>query len=127
MSTSVIGQAITRVDGRMKVTGRAKYGVDYHFDGLVHGVGVASTIGSGSIVSIDTAEAEKMPGVLKIFHHENVAPLYRPANQFEDQSRPGESRPPFEDANIYYYGQFVALVVARTFEQAQDAAFHVHV
>ncbi len=42
-------------------------------------------------------------------------------------SRPGESRPPFEDETIYYWGQFVALVVAETFEQAQDAAFHVHV
>ncbi len=124
---SVIGKAVTRIDGRLKVTGRAKYGVDYSFDGLVYGVGVASTIANGSVRSIDTAEAEKMPGVLVILHHGNFERLYHPAGQLEEQSRPGESRPPFEDEKIYYYGQYVALVVAETFEQALAAASHVHV
>jgi xanthine dehydrogenase YagR molybdenum-binding subunit len=68
-----------------------------------------------------------MPGVLAVFHHGNFGKLYRPAGAFEDLSRPGESRPPFEDANVYYYGQFVALVVANTFQQAQDAAANVRV
>jgi xanthine dehydrogenase YagR molybdenum-binding subunit len=90
-------------------------------------VGVASTIGSGSITRLASAEAERMPGVLAILHHGNVDRLYRPAGPLEDSSRPGESRPPFEDETIYYYGQFVALVIAETFEQAQDAAAHVHV
>ncbi|MBA3913962.1 MAG: xanthine dehydrogenase family protein molybdopterin-binding subunit [Acidobacteriales bacterium] len=126
-SDSVIGKAVSRIDGRMKLTGRAKYGVDYHFDGLVYGVGVASTVANGRVRRIDTAEAEKMPGVIKILHHGNFDPLYRPANQEEEQSRPGESRPPFEDDTVYYYGQFVALVVAQTFEQAQAAASQVHV
>ena len=127
MSETVIGQPVTRIDGRLKVTGGAKYGVDYHFDGLVYGVGVASTIGSGRIRRIDASEAEGMPGVLKILHQGNIGRLYRPANQLEDQSRPGESRPPFEDENIYYYGQFVALVVSETFEQALAAAAQVRV
>ncbi len=127
MSDSVIGQAVTRIDGKWKVTGRAKYGVDYYFEGLAYGVGVASTIGSGRVRSIDTAEAEIMPGVLKIFHHRNFDRLYHPASQFEDQCRPGESRAPLEDENVYYYGQFVALVVAETFEQALAAASQVHV
>jgi xanthine dehydrogenase YagR molybdenum-binding subunit len=68
-----------------------------------------------------------MPGVLAILHHGNIEKLYRPAGSLEEASRPGESRPPFEDENIYYYGQFVALVVAETFEQAQDGASHVRV
>ena len=72
-------------------------------------------------------DAEKMPGVLVILHHGNIGQLYRPAGSLEEMSRPGESRPPFEDENVYYYGQYVALVVANTFEQAQDAAFHVKV
>ncbi|MCU1297665.1 MAG: oxidoreductase [Acidobacteriaceae bacterium] len=127
MSDSVIGQPFTRIDGKWKVTGRAKYGVDYYFDRLVYGVGVASTIGNGRVGGIDAAEAEKMPGVLAILHHGNIEHLYHPANQFEDQSRPGESRPPFEDDRVYYYGQFVALVIAETFEQALDAASHVRV
>src|SRR4029077_3487775 len=89
------------------------------------GVGVGSTIGSGKIASIDSSEAEKMPGVLAVLHHGNTEKLFRPANSFEESSRPGESRPPFEDDQVYYYGQFVALVVADTFERAQAAAGRV--
>ncbi len=50
-----------------------------------------------------------------------------PADPFEQESRAGESRPPFEDDTVYYYGQFVALVVANTFEQANAAAAAVKV
>ena len=127
MSSSVIGQPVTRIDGRLKVTGGAPYAVEHPLRNVAHGVGVASTIGKGRIVRIDSTEAEKMPGVLAVLHHGNMAHLYRPAGALAEQSRPGESRPPFEDENVYYYGQFVALVIAETFEQAQDAAAHVHV
>jgi xanthine dehydrogenase YagR molybdenum-binding subunit len=127
MATSVIGTAVTRVDGRLKVTGAARYAVDHPIDGVVYGVPVGSTIGSGKITAIDTSVAEKMPGVLTILHHGNSDPLFRTAAPFEADSRTSESRPPFEDDVVYYYGQYVALVVANTFEQAQDAASHVKV
>ena len=127
MPTSVIGAAVTRVDGRLKVTGAARYAVDHPIEGVVYGVGVTSTIGSGKIAGIDTSVAEKMPGVLAILHHGNNDPLFRTAAPFEKESRTSESRPPFEDNTVYYYGQFVALVVANTFQQAQDAASHVKV
>ncbi|MFZ0293671.1 MAG: xanthine dehydrogenase family protein molybdopterin-binding subunit [Candidatus Sulfotelmatobacter sp.] len=127
MSTSVIGQAVTRIDGKLKVTGRATYAVEHPIENVAYGVAVASTIGNGRIKNIDAAEAEKMPGVLAILHHGNIEKLYHPAGSLEESSRPGESRPPFEDENIYYWGQYVALVVAETFEQAQDAASHVRV
>jgi xanthine dehydrogenase YagR molybdenum-binding subunit len=127
MSSSPIGQPVTRIDGRRKLTGAAPYGVEYSIPNLAYGVGVASNIGNGRIVSIDSSMAEKMPGVLAILHHGNADRMYRPAGPFGEMSRPGESRPPFEDENVYYYGQFVALVVANTFEQAQDGAAHVRV
>ncbi len=127
MSTSVIGQPVTRIDGKLKVTGGALYAADYPFENLAYGVGVPSTVASGKILKIDASGAQAMPGVLAILHHGNFPKLYRPANGFEDSSRAGESRPPFEDENIYYYGQFVALVIASTFEQAQAAAAAVHV
>ncbi len=127
MSTTVIGQPVTRIDGKFKVTGRASYALEHSVDNIAYGVAVASTIANGKIKSIETADAEKMPGVVAILHHGNAEKLYRPAGSLEESSRPGESRPPFEDENIYYYGQFVALVIADTFEQAQDAASHVHV
>ncbi|MFZ0662552.1 MAG: xanthine dehydrogenase family protein molybdopterin-binding subunit [Acidobacteriaceae bacterium] len=125
MATSVVGKDVTRVDGRLKVTGRAAYAVDHRIDGLVYGVGVASTIGSGTITGIDASVAERMPGVLAVLHHGNTEPLFRTAEPFEPDSHPGESRPPLEDNTIHYYGQFVALVVAKTSQQAQEAARHV--
>ncbi|MGC2502593.1 MAG: xanthine dehydrogenase family protein molybdopterin-binding subunit, partial [Silvibacterium sp.] len=102
MSTSVIGTAVTRVDGRLKVTGAARYAVDHPIEGVVYGVGVPSTIGSGKIAGIDTSVAEKMPGVLTVLHHGNSDPLFRTAAPFEGDSRTGESRPPFEDDVVYY-------------------------
>ena len=125
--SSVIGQPVTRIDGKLKVTGRATYAVDHPIENVAYGVAVASTIGNGRIKTINSAEAEKMPGVLAILHHGNIEKMYHPAGNLEESSRPGESRPPFEDENVYYYGQFVALVIANTFEQAQDAASHVYV
>jgi len=127
MSSSPIGQPITRIDGRRKVTGRAPYAVEHDIPNMAYASAVASTIASGRVVSIDTSIAEKMPGVLTILHHGNIGGLYRPAGSLEELSRPGESRPPFEDENIYYYGQYVALVIAETFELAQDAAAHIRV
>ena len=127
MSNSVIGQPVTRIDGKLKVTGGAAYAVEHPLQHVAHGVGVTSTIGRGRIVRIDSTAAAKMPGVLAILHHGNRAPLYRPAGALAEHSQAGEIRPPFEDENVYYYGQFVALVIADTFEQAQDAATHVQV
>jgi xanthine dehydrogenase YagR molybdenum-binding subunit len=127
MSSSIIGASLTRVDGPLKVTGAARYAVDHPLDNMAFGVPVASTTGSAHITAIDTSEAARMPGVLAILHHGNADPLFRPAGHFEQNSRAGEVRPPFEDDQVYYYGQFVALVVANTLEQAQSAAARVRV
>ncbi len=51
MSTSVIGQPVTRIDGKLKVTGGAKYAADYPFENIAYGVGVPSTIASGRILN----------------------------------------------------------------------------
>jgi xanthine dehydrogenase YagR molybdenum-binding subunit len=127
MATSVVGKPVTRVDGRLKVTGAATYAVEHPLEGVVYGVGVPSTIGSGKITSIDTSAAEAMPGVITILHHGNADPLFRTTAPFESDSRTSESRPPLQDDVVYYYGQFVALVVANTFEQAREAACRVKV
>jgi xanthine dehydrogenase YagR molybdenum-binding subunit len=126
-SNSIIGAPVTRIDGTLKVTGAARYAVDHPFDNVAFGVPVASTVGNARIVRIDTSIAQRMPGVLAILHHGNTDPLFRPAGQLEPSSRAGEVRPPFEDDKVYYYGQYVALVVANTFEQAQDAAAQTRV
>ena len=127
MAASIIGQNISRVDGKLKVSGNAPYGSEHALDNMAYGIPVVSTVGSGKVLRIDTSDAEKMPGVLAILHHGNVERMYRPAQGFERMIRAGETRPPFEDENVYYYGQYLALVVAETFEQAQAASFKVRI
>ena len=60
---STIGGALPRIDGPLKVSGAAKYSSDHHFPGMLYAVPVCSTIANGKIVNLDTAAAEKMPGV----------------------------------------------------------------
>jgi xanthine dehydrogenase YagR molybdenum-binding subunit len=118
----VIGAALPRVDGPLKTTGRAQYAADYNFPGLVYAVPVCSTIANGKIRSMDTAAAEKMPGVVGVLHHGNIGPLYHPSS-----GHMNEERQPFEDEVISYWGQFVAVAVAKTLQQAQAAAAAVRV
>jgi xanthine dehydrogenase YagR molybdenum-binding subunit len=133
MSTNIIGAGPRRVDGRQKVGGAAMYAADHHPAGMVYAYGVFSSIASGRITRIDTAAAMKTPGVIDIFHHGHFTRLYRnPKTQFSPQDvangvKVDESRLPFEDDRVYYAGQFVALVVADTFEHAREAAYKVKV
>src|SRR5256886_17305415 len=76
-ATSPIGRDTRRVDGPLKVTGKAQYASDFHFPGLLYGVPVEATIANGKVVKLDTAAAEKMPGVRAIFHRENIGKIFR--------------------------------------------------
>lgn len=118
---STIGTAVPRVDGPLKTTGTAKYAADFNFKNTAYGVPVCSTIAKGKIVSIDTDAVQAMPGVLLVLTHDNIGPVYH-AEPGVNGITVSESRPPFEDNTIRYWGQYVAVVVAETFEQATAAA-----
>ncbi len=122
---SPIGRKTPRVDGPLKVSGRAPYASDFHFPGTLYAVPVAATIASGKIVSLDTAAAEKMPGVRAIFHRGNIGKIFRSVQGPGFDGIIDERRPPFEDEVIRYYGQYIALAVANTFEEATAAAHAV--
>jgi xanthine dehydrogenase YagR molybdenum-binding subunit len=124
--SAVIGAAVPRVDGPLKTMGNAQYASDYSFPGMVYAVPVTSTIAHGRIRSLDASSAAAMPGVLMVLHHGNIGPLFRVAAGSRD-STISEERPPFEDQAISYWGQYVALAVAKTFEQATAAAASVRV
>jgi xanthine dehydrogenase YagR molybdenum-binding subunit len=64
MTTPIIGQSISRVDGRQKVTGGATYAAEFAVPGHAHGAIVRSTVAKGRIASIDSAAAERAPGSL---------------------------------------------------------------
>jgi xanthine dehydrogenase YagR molybdenum-binding subunit len=125
--SKVIGVATPRIDGPLKVSGSAMYASDYNFPGLLYAWPVCATISSGTITRLDTAGAEKMPGVIAVYHRENIGKLYRVPPSTGFTLIVDEKRPPFEDDTIRYYGQYVAVVVAQTVEQARAAAESVKV
>ncbi len=120
--SSPIGRDTPRIDGPRKVSGQAQYTSDFHFPGLLYAVPVEATIANGRLLKLDTAAAEKMPGVRAIFHRENIGPIYRSTFGPGFEGITNERRPPFEDDVIRYYGQYIALAVADTFESAKAAA-----
>jgi xanthine dehydrogenase YagR molybdenum-binding subunit len=123
---STIGTKVPRIDGPLKTTGTAKYTSDYNLPNMVYAVPVCATIARGAITRIDTAEAGQMRGVVRIYHHGNAPKLYRP-NPVDSDAYVDEKRPAFEDEKIYYSGQYVAVVVAETMDQARAAARVVRV
>jgi len=104
---------------RAKVSGMAQYTSDFHFPGLLYAVPVEATIANGRVVKLDTAAAEKMPGVRAIFHRENIGKIFRSTFGPGFAGVCEERRPPFEDDVVRYYGQYIALAVAETFETAR--------
>ncbi len=121
--SAIIGTALSRIDGPLKTTGTAKYASDYNFKNMVYAVPVRATIASGRVTSLDASAAEKMPGVLLVLHHGNMPAVYRSGNG----GRNSEERPPLADEAVGYWGQYVAVVYAETFQQAEAAAAAVRV
>jgi xanthine dehydrogenase YagR molybdenum-binding subunit len=119
--------SLPRVDGPLKVTGGAKYTSDHNLPGMLYAVPVCATIAKGTITAIDTSRAEAMPGVKAVYHRQNIGKIYRTAPAVGFTGILDERRPPFEDDTIRYYGQYVAAVVAVTYEQAIAAANAVKV
>jgi xanthine dehydrogenase YagR molybdenum-binding subunit len=126
-TTSPIGRSTPRVDGPSKVSGKAQYTSDFHFPGTLYAVPVEATIANGRVVNLDTAAAGKMPGVRAIFHRENIGKMSRSTLGEGMEGICEERRPPFDDDVVRYYGQYIALAVADTFETAKAAADAVRV
>src|SRR6478609_9957552 len=96
-TNSPIGKRTPRVDGPLKVTGKAKYTSDFHFPGLLYAVPVEATIANGRITNLDTAAAEKMPGVRAILHRQNIGKIFRSTLGKGMNGICIERRPPFDD------------------------------
>lgn len=118
-----IGKEMSRVDGVAKVTGQAKYAVEFQSKNVAYGYIVQSEIAKGAIKSIDTAAAEKAAGVIKVFTHLNAPKLAFTDKKDKDEMAPGGTplRALYTD-KVMFSGQPIALVVAETYEQARFAA-----
>jgi xanthine dehydrogenase YagR molybdenum-binding subunit len=127
MTTAFIGQPVSRVDGRQKVTGGAAYAAEFGVPGLAHGVVVRSTVANGRIASIDSAAAERASGVIAVMTHRNAPQLAYRAHKAMVDPGVGERLHVLQDDRVSHQGQPIALVIADTLEQANHAVTLVRV
>jgi len=121
----LIGKPIDRVEGRLKVMGKASYAYEVRDDANSakpgYGFIVEATIAKGTVAEIDASAAEKSPGVVLVYTHKN-APKQGAWGPLSAEDRFARSTPQMGSNRVEYYGQAVAFVVAETFEQARFAA-----
>jgi xanthine dehydrogenase YagR molybdenum-binding subunit len=126
---SYIGTAISRVDGRAKVTGAAKYAGEFSAPDLVYAYVVEATIPKGRILRIDTSEALGIGGVLDVLTHQNRPSMADTDRAYKDDVAPEKGSPyrPLYDDQIKFSGQPIALVLAEDWETAHFAASRVRI
>ena len=116
-----VGAPLNRVDGRLKVTGGARYAAEFAVPNVAHAVIVTSTIAKGRVRRMDTAAAERAPGVLAVLTPQNAPRL--PQQQAAPGAGPAMRVPTLmQDDAVHYNGQPIGLVIADTFEHATAAA-----
>src|SRR5262245_58107347 len=126
--SSHFGKPTSRVEGRAKVIGTAKYAAEYNVPNLAHGVVISSAIAKGRIARIHTADALAVEGVLDVFTHAHRPKMAAAYNKYSDEvAPPGAPLRPLYDDEIHFSGQPVALVVAEEFEIARFAASLIRV
>jgi xanthine dehydrogenase YagR molybdenum-binding subunit len=126
--TTYIGTATSRVDGRAKVTGAAKYAGEFNTTGLAHASVVTSTIAKGRVARIDASEALSVKGVIDVLTHQNRPPMASADSAYKDDVAPeGAPFRPLYNDRIWFSGQPIALVVAEEPEIARFAVSLVRV
>ncbi|WP_449411137.1 molybdopterin cofactor-binding domain-containing protein [Methylobacterium komagatae] len=115
----LVGKPLDRVDGPLKVTGRAPYAYESRsLKNPAYGYIVTATVAAGTIMALDAEAARKAPGTIFVMTHENVP---------EQGEKKEQVWPQLQGREVKFYGQPIAFVVAETFEQARAAAMLVTV
>ncbi len=123
-----VGSPSNRVDGQAKVTGTATYAAEFTTPDLAHGYIVGSAIARGRITAIDTAAAEAVPGVIRVFTHENRPKTAWLSLKYKSIiGPPGSPFRPLYSGEIQFSGQPIVLVVAESFDVARHAASLVRI
>lgn len=118
-----MGAPLARVDGRLKVMGKASYPADIPLNNIAHGYLVTSAIACGRINGLHLEDARAIPGVLDVLTHEDVGKELEPP---EFGTSGSTSIGPLHDTKIWHDGQIIALVVAETVEVAREAAMRIN-
>jgi xanthine dehydrogenase YagR molybdenum-binding subunit len=112
-----VGDPLSRIDGKLKVTGTAKFTAEFRIRNLAHAVMLQSTIPNGRITNMDTSRAERAPGVVAVITPSNALKLAAPESRLSV----------LQDAQVHYNNQPIGVVVAETLHQAAYAASLVRV
>ena len=119
-----IGFPLDRVDGQLKVTGRATYAYEYATQGgAAYGVIVSAAIAKGRVAGVDVQDAERAPGVLLVLTKDN-APRQSPWGPVDLPDRFARAEPALDTDDVLYFGFPVAFVVAETFEETNAREVH---
>jgi xanthine dehydrogenase YagR molybdenum-binding subunit len=116
-----LGTGMSRADGALKVSGKARYAIERKLGNLVYGVIVQSTQPAGRVTSIDVTAAKAAPGVLEVYTPQNPLKLGQ-ATAYAKGGAATEDFTPLRDDIVRFNGQHIAIVIAETFEQATEAA-----
>jgi xanthine dehydrogenase YagR molybdenum-binding subunit len=122
MTTAYIGKPVSRVDGRLKVTGGATYAAEFEAPNSTYAAVHRSTIANGRIASVDTTAADRSPGVIAVLTYRNAPKLAYNKHRGMTDGPVGERLHVLQDDRISHQGQPIGLVVAETLEQALHAA-----
>ena len=118
----IIGAPVDRTDGRLKVTGGARYSAEINLPGLAHGVLITSTISDGKVAGMDTAAAEKAPGVVAVFTPFNMPKLPKSSAMGVGAESSARKLALLQNPDVHYFLQPIGVVVADTLEHATHAA-----
>lgn len=118
-----LGQPVSRIDGPLKVQGKARFAAEFPYEGLCYAALAYSTVARGRITALDTAAAEAAPGVVLVMTHRNAPRMKAPSLMMSSPSAAGASDlPVMQDDEIHWNGQPIAVILAETQEQADHAA-----
>src|SRR5579884_2617784 len=119
-----VGKPLDRVDGQLKVTGRARFTAEYHLEDMAYAVPVHSAIAKGKVARLYVGEAERAPGVIAVITPDNMPKLNAPqlADGTDPKKMAASEIAVLQDNIVSWNGQAIAMVVAETLEQAEHAA-----
>jgi xanthine dehydrogenase YagR molybdenum-binding subunit len=110
----LIGKPVSRIDGPLKVQGKARFAAEVSLPGLAYASLLYSTIARGRIATLETVEAEAAPGVALVMTYRNAPRMVPPPLMMSAPKAAGASGLPImQDAEIRWNGQPVALVLAK--------------
>ena len=127
-----VGQPIERIEDLRLLRGRGEYVDDLHREGMLHAVIVRSSVPHGVLKHVDIKKARAMPGVRAIFTADDVAKGGGIVPTVPLRLLPTPEVVPFEQpviaqTKVRYVGEPVAVVVADSQAQAEDAADAVEI